>query len=1129
MPLSFHLERARSTRSSATLDGGTTKVAPLTINKKAPSDTSSSSPPRVRTSVEGAGGPPVPPKDGHDRSQSRASLPASVSSRRSSRSSAQHSLRLLRSCLGAEELLSRPSTPAQNPAHEPQPSNSQRPAGDAEHGVLHIKPSIEQPQKAPTKLSSTLTRSFSARVASSAKKATADGGAQPRPHAPEAGRPAAYPPRPVDVRRAKSLNAGRVLCGPTTFERLAQVDSGCTAKADKPLPPRPERPPHRHAYSDTWVVPMQPPESSQLRPQAISEALRQNRVTVVSVYSQASASSESILMSTRAESPSDNRPGSRLSDITLSPSTPTTKVPSEAGSEGTLKWRIKGRRWSKWGSDHYTDSYCTSDGPTSPNTATFERRFSIESAELDEVFPSIFKPYEMIQNLSKDSLDSLEVLPGLAKSFENCLNSAIAILEDVPLQIRATTAYQDAMSGLQLSQSMFMTQIDFFKLPENRQSVITWGLNDPVVDAEGYLDETMCSLRTLLAVVRGIHQEDCVAEDGSVVIGLQDHKSEKHPFNLDLGSSTTLNANADFPEDVSGDFNLCDSPKSETNSTAGTLRPVNTSRKPDTRPVSVTFSDLSSVISSEPEDIVPPEFGWRSFAAPLLRWKSNRVEKASGEAPGAIRLSLYQFPNLFTLDGELEDSGDVTFGDRGEITTATFPALVRVLTSTREVVDYNFTETFFLAFRRVATPKEFYDELIKRYTARRPADLSDEEAIQWRRKARATKLRVVKAIQSWTDLYWRQEVDEPVRMHLVKFLFGRVARDFGEAGREIAQRLYDAASSGPAHRGRRLRVRVQEHAAHMDTDVGSAGQLPVELGGEPAAAMPQPMGILGGLFVKDVSQGSSVGAASGNSQAMELLQFSKIPKRSNVYRFNNTKDLRALAEQLTVWESELYRAVDPYDYYLRAIGRPIPWDVEAAVHRIGRSSDILMEWVSATIDEAQQPGAMAEVYELFARVGYICMQLRNYQTALSIHAGLSRIFYNKSKYGHVLELITTAGQNYFADLDRFFFAPELSKNHRNALKEADKPAVPYMGWFGNKFSVAKDYPAWSDKKARNGEPMINVLGLNAVASHIREMEKYHVEYKLERNEDIQKYIFTMLDLYRPMTKTPRSSARTYSL
>ncbi|KZT25401.1 ras GEF [Neolentinus lepideus HHB14362 ss-1] len=1168
------VERARSTRSSATFDGGTTNTVPLTINKKSSADGPS---PQIPKGLQGPGEyaqvpPPVPPKDNQSRLQSRSSLPGTSS--QSPKSSGKDSFIPSRSSMDFQAR-SRSSVPTQITVHDSRQRSFQPASTDLPRNVLqkkrpsqlppsveksseqntkqseswYVKPGSRSPYKPPMTLSPTLVRSISARVASPTKRTAVDGEVQPHPNPHEVARAAAHFALTTNIRRANSLKEESVSRSSATTQRPARTNSNATLRLEKPLPPNPERPSHRHAESDSNIncIPVQPSESLHMLQNAPSDVRRQSRSTIESVYSQASAESESVLAKDPAQTSFRDRLTNQYSDPTTPSAVLTEKAPSEAGSEVTLKWRFRelGRRWSKYDSDHYTDSYCTSLGPRSPNAPTFEKRFCIESEKLDEVFPSLFKPYEMIRNLPQNDPGSLEVLIGLAKLFDNCLDSAIAILKDVTPQIQNTSGYQNALSGLKLSQSMFMTQVEYLASEENRESIATATV-DLLVDADGHLDEIMRSLWTLLTVVRGIHDEDSPPQQTETE-DLVDEAPMEDAGQRSLGEDKTrslvsrprsgLSYGATETNATRDHSHANDAFEVGTGSTTGTLRPVDIKKEDIVRPGSLSFTDLSTVISTEAGEVPSaPTFGWRSFAAPLLRLRKSRPY-----TPPAIRLSLYQFPDLYTLDGDTKDIHGIVFGDGGAVATATFSALVRVLTSTRELVDYDFTEVFFIAFRQFATPEQLYTELVRRYMVKTPTGLSDEEMTQWRRKARATRLRVVKALHSWTDLYWRQEVDHVVKMPLVKFVYERIAKDFGDSFKGVADNLYKAASAGPLHRGRQLRAKAAAAEARMDTSVQ-----PIV----PPVAEPD-RGLLGGFFTKGtgsalrdstlnpITQSSSLQNAVNTSRSAQSLGFghslrspdtaghsnvpqivanvplfAKIPKRLNIYQFNNARAIFQLAEQLTIWESKLYRAVDPYDFYLDSIGKPVHPEIKKAIQEPSKCSDILMDWVSETIKEAAKPASMAETFEVFAMLGKMCLSLRNFQTPMSIWGGLRRIHFHTEKYAQVLELLSPSGINDFTEIDKLYRNGHLPEYESRLLSE-ERPAVPYLGWSKAIIMGIHEQKDNVEGETYNGEPVINVIRLRAIAACIRDMEKFHVEYKLKSDETIQKYISDMLVRYRP--------------
>lgn len=917
-----------------------------------------------------------------------------------------------------------------------------------------------------------------------------------------------------DLRRAQSLKEKRSTA-PTTAQSTS-LDQLAPQNRDKPLPAQPKRHGHRHADSDPGITAAtlelltSDVEPLRRRLDTTPGAYGENRKTVGSIYSQDSAASESVLaVSAQEQSADGHRISHHPSNRASSPTGTIVTGRVEPPEDDAETVRLRRRRYSKHGSDYYTDSHCSVGGGQSPMTPV-DPGFNIKSGNLDEVFPSILKPYRLMRALPKDDFESLSRLPALAEVFDGCLTTVIGYLGGVPQEVQATTTYQNALSGLQFSRNMFMAQVGALKTDSVRQSIVTVQSCDDIVSlTEELLDETMRSLRGLLGVVNGVMNEEPgdldslleetadtepARDDSSVdqdvkvqecVAGTSTHTLAVPRISVAYASTVTLAV----PDDTHQAE--CDPSAAETQSTTDTLRPSHAKGKmKEERPISLAFTDDMSVISTEAGDEVPAlpasVAGWRNkaFGAPLLGLKSSQSTlalKTSKATPNGIRFSLYQFPNLFTADGDIAElaiaNGDITLGDDGSVTTATFPALVRVLTSTRDLVDYDFNEIFFLAFRLFSTPTQLYNELVQRYCVKPPPGLAGSELTQWRKKARATKLRVARALHSWAEFYWRAEYDKDITMKLVNFAFGRISKDFRESSKDLVDSLHKCACAPSVYKGRQLQVNVQALEATMNTDMAQE-RFPG----------------FGGLFAKG--------------------HVSNIPETSNIHPFSSPRANQELAEQLTVLESSLYRAVDPFDLLRYSVKKEsLPAETRQTIKRVTDCSNALMEWTKQTIRAAETPAQMAEIYEFFALLGTNCVKLRNFQSAMSIWGGLSAL--RQKELADIMKLVSVTSHNYFASMARLFGHGLKLTDYIEALNRENRPAVPYLGLFANDLVRIYEHPKYSTEPSESGEEMINVLRLRGIARVFREIEKYHVPYKLHANENIQQYLASVLEQYKP--------------
>ena len=269
---------------------------------------------------------------------------------------------------------------------------------------------------------------------------------------------------------------------------------------------------------------------------------------------------------------------------------------------------------------------------------------------------------------------------------------------------------------------------------------------------------------------------------------------------------------------------------------------------------------------------------------------------------------------------------------QGVIIGASLPALIRLLTSTEAMMDWDLTEIFFNCFRMFSSPIEILNLLIKKYGEKPPGDLTTAQRRVWDLESRATRLRVSKLIFQWLSLHWRPESDNAVIEELADFAYHVVANDIPRPF-FTKIRLALHACGDPAFRGRRVQKRAEL----------------VKFGLKLTAAPPTKF-----------THPRSDAMLRGDFRKVDVLDFDK--KHGHV----------ELARQLTLMASELYRLVDPEEsvIFWQKGDREPPGSPAAAIISFENG---LRHWAISSILDKEKLEVRAKVLKFWLQVAVVCL------------------------------------------------------------------------------------------------------------------------------------------------------------
>ncbi|KAG5456123.1 MAG: ras guanine nucleotide exchange factor domain-containing protein [Olpidium bornovanus] len=410
-------------------------------------------------------------------------------------------------------------------------------------------------------------------------------------------------------------------------------------------------------------------------------------------------------------------------------------------------------------------------------------------------------------------------------------------------------------------------------------------------------------------------------------------------------------------------------------------------------------------------------------------------------------------------------SEDIVFTVDGQVKAGTLEALVQRLTL-HNAHDASFNSTFMLCRRSFATNDEFFDALVRRFGIEPPLDLTPAE---WEV--------MFNILKSWLENYYDENDPDD------KALLYRL-RDF--AATTIHEHMPFAAAQLIKNIDRKASARLAPVQTDLSSEV-STRKMILNL----AVAAPVPI----------------------------------LPKYRKRLKFTDINALE-VARQLTILDSKLYKLIRPIECLQKA------WSDKKNQHRAPNikamiaTSNHITGWVVDSILAEAEVKKRTALIKHFISVAEACRNLHNFNTLMSILAGLS------SAPIHRLTRTWEVG-SFLATLDALRKMMSPTKNfseYREELHSRNPPAVPFLGVYLTDLTFIEDGNA---DRLRGQPRLINFSKRTKTAEVIREIQQYQsVPYALTAVRELQDFLKRSLsesrnvqDMYnRSLAMEPRERA-----
>ncbi|XP_068694314.1 ras-specific guanine nucleotide-releasing factor 2-like isoform X2 [Montipora foliosa] len=232
-----------------------------------------------------------------------------------------------------------------------------------------------------------------------------------------------------------------------------------------------------------------------------------------------------------------------------------------------------------------------------------------------------------------------------------------------------------------------------------------------------------------------------------------------------------------------------------------------------------------------------------------------------------------------------------------------------------------------------------------------------------------------------------------------------------------------------------------------------------------------------------------------------------------------------IAEQLTFLEHLIFSKIPAHEF-LNLSWMKSDKSVRAPnILRVTKRFNETSSLVASEILRRQSPSARATVIEKWATVGEVCRNLHNFNSVLEISSAFmsSSIFRLKKTW----EKVSKQTRTLIDRLQKLVSSDGRFKNMREALRCADPPCVPYLGFYLTDLAFIED---GTPNSSENG--LINFSKMRMIAQVVQEIKHYQQnKYTLEHDKKVIQYLTSkenLMDedmLYRTsLTLEPRKRA-----
>ncbi|KAI9089827.1 ras guanine nucleotide exchange factor domain-containing protein [Phlyctochytrium arcticum] len=480
------------------------------------------------------------------------------------------------------------------------------------------------------------------------------------------------------------------------------------------------------------------------------------------------------------------------------------------------------------------------------------------------------------------------------------------------------------------------------------------------------------------------------------------------------------------------------------------------------------------------------------------------------------------------MSAPTSDSGSLSSVNSGRH-GFTVDELIERLTSPN-THDMEFVKIFLILYRKFLRPSELLDRLMDRFDA---FDDKDDTTTHKAAPISAVQLRVCNVLISWCSEYWCDFHSHKMRFTLHVFLeicsqrpaYAAICQKlstlvFRESPSDREKDAFDwgvpdldddipASPVTMERHGSSAAPSVRSHAS-METDPRSP-----TMGGH--------LSFQNDMGLKRSTHGSSSASDAGNKRqsmtsttnsvssaptACESIQEGistpslgsrklsegSLPNTSSISFLE--LDNEAIAQQLNVLESEIFRRIKPRDllqhiWNLQSKGRHAP-SVAASIGHF----NFISAWVSTRILVQKKIKTRAKVLGKFMKIAQILRNLNNYNTLMAVLAGVNSAAVLRLRQTRKLLQNRQSYREYQA-LEKLMSSEKSFALYRQTLRKSDLPCIPYLGVF------LRDLLYIDENKDRRPDGTINLPKFLLMGDVILKIQNFQLRtYAIQRDVNI---------------------------
>lgn len=423
-----------------------------------------------------------------------------------------------------------------------------------------------------------------------------------------------------------------------------------------------------------------------------------------------------------------------------------------------------------------------------------------------------------------------------------------------------------------------------------------------------------------------------------------------------------------------------------------------------------------------------------------------------------------------TLNDEVEEAEffvqqktfahEIVYNKEGQISGGTLPALVERLTTHDSTPDQTFVATFFLTFRLFATPRDFAQALIDRfsYVADNP------------RTSGPVRLRVYNIFKGWLESHWRNDCDNPALDLIVPFATRQLQVVLPTAGKRLAC-LTDKviAVEGP------LVPRLVSSIGKTNTSI--ANYIP------PDTPLPAP------VITKSQLTGLKNWKHGGAS--ISIMDF----------------DPLELARQFTIKASAIFCSILPEELlateWMKKSG-----SMAVNVRAMSTLSTDLANLVADCILQIQCPKKRAAIIKQWVKIAKQCLELANYDSLMAIICSLNSSTILRLK--RTWQLVSAKTK---ASLEDLKAVVDCSRNYavlRQRLQITVPPCLPFVGTYLTDLTfVDVGNQTTRQLQGEGGDNNLAVINFDKhvkTAKIISDLQRFQIPYRFAEVPELQTWM-----------------------